>query len=113
MLDNSWIKEFPGAVTICDKEGVILAMNDRSMLTFADDGGESLIGTNLLDCHPPAACIKIKEMMLQCLTNMYTIEKNGVKKLIYQTPWFENGEYSGFVELILEIPFDIPHFVRG
>jgi hypothetical protein len=46
-------------------------------------------------------------------TNVYTIEKNGVKKLIYQAPWYENGEYRGFVELSLEIPFDLPHFVRG
>jgi hypothetical protein len=45
--------------------------------------------------------------------NVYTIEKNGVKKLIYQTPWFENGEYRGFVEFGLEIPFEMPHFIRG
>ncbi len=40
------------------------------------------------------------------------IGKNGVKKLIYQTPWIENGEFRGLVELSLEIPFEMPHFVR-
>ncbi len=44
--------------------------------------------------------------------NIYSIEKNGVKKLIFQSPWFKNGEYAGFVELSLEIPFEMPHFVR-
>mgnify|MGYP000371069624 CR=1 FL=1 len=44
---------------------------------------------------------------------MGNVEKNGVKKLIYQTPWYQDGKYSGFVELALEIPFQMPHFVRG
>ena len=44
--------------------------------------------------------------------NVYTIEKNGIKKLIYQSPWFENGEMKGLVELSLEIPFEMPHFIR-
>jgi len=41
------------------------------------------------------------------------IEKNGIKKLIYQTPWYQDGQYSGFIEMALEIPFQMPHFVRG
>jgi hypothetical protein len=44
--------------------------------------------------------------------NVYTIEKRGVKKLIYQVPWTRDGIYAGFVELSLEIPFEMPHFVR-
>lgn len=44
--------------------------------------------------------------------NIYTIEKDGVKKLIYQSPWYKDGQYAGFVELALEIPFEMPHFVR-
>jgi hypothetical protein len=35
-----------------------------------------------------------------------------VKKLIYQTPWYAGGEYAGFVEISLEIPFEMPHFIR-
>jgi hypothetical protein len=45
-------------------------------------------------------------------TNAYTIEKKGVKKLIYQAPWYEDGQYGGFVELSLEIPAQMPHFIR-
>ena len=43
--------------------------------------------------------------------NVYTIKKE-VKKLIYQTPWYADGQYAGFVELSVEIPFDMPHFIR-
>ena len=45
--------------------------------------------------------------------NIYTIEKKGIKKLIYQAPWFQDGQLAGLVELSLEIPFDMPHFLRG
>ncbi len=41
-----------------------------------------------------------------------TIEKQGIKKLIYQSPWYVDGRYGGFVELSLEIPAVMPHFVR-
>jgi len=44
--------------------------------------------------------------------NIYTLEKDGIKKLIYQAPWYEGGEYAGVVELSVEIPFEMPHFVR-
>lgn len=99
-------------MTVCDKEGLILEMNDRAAQTFADDGGYNLIGKNLLDCHPEPARTKLKELLDNRQTNVYTIEKNGVKKLIYQAPWYKNGVYGGLVELSLEIPFEMPHFVR-
>ena len=44
--------------------------------------------------------------------NAYTIEKGGKKKLIYQSPWYREGVYSGFVELSLEIPETMANFVR-
>jgi hypothetical protein len=44
--------------------------------------------------------------------NVYTIEKKGVRKLIHQSPWYESGVCRGFVELSLEIPAEIPHFLR-
>jgi transcriptional regulator with PAS, ATPase and Fis domain len=112
MNNNAWLKEFPGSMTVCDKEGLILEMNDRAAQTFADDGGYNLIGKNLLDCHPEPARTKLKELLDNRQTNVYTIEKNGVKKLIYQAPWYKNGVYGGLVELSLEIPFEMPHFVR-
>jgi len=108
----NWIDEFPGAVTVCDAAGVILEMNDKAAQNLASDGGQALIGTNLLDCHPEPARSKVAEMLRTHLKNVYTIEKRGIHKLIYQSPWFENGEYRGFVELSLEIPAEMPHFIR-
>ena len=55
----------------------------------------------------------MKKLLATESPNTYTIEKKGVKKLIYQSPWYAKGVYSGFVELSLEIPIEIPHFVRG
>ena len=111
--ENAWIKEFPAAVTICDPEGIILEMNDKAASNFTKGGGLALIGKNMFDCHPDPARGKLERLMDSRQVNVYTIEKTGVKKLIYQSPWYFNGEYAGFVELSLEIPFEMPHFVRG
>jgi transcriptional regulator with PAS, ATPase and Fis domain len=112
MATANWFDEFPGSITICDPDGVILEMNAKSAQTFAADGGRDLVGKNLLDCHPEPARSKVAQMLESRQKNVYTIEKLGVHKLIYQTPWFENGEYRGFVELSLEIPVEMPHFIR-
>ena len=112
MSENAWVEEFPGAVTVCDTEGRIVEMNGRSVEAFAADGGEKLLGTNVLDCHPEPSRSKLKKMMDERRTNVYTIQKSGKKKLIYQAPWFKDGVYAGFVELSLEIPPDMPHFNR-
>lgn len=113
MPDNAWIREFPAAITVCDRDGVILEMNERAAATFAADGGARLIGTNVLECHPEPARARLKGMLASGARNAYTIEKSGVRKLVWQSPWYERGEYRGFVELALEIPEELPHFVRG
>lgn len=109
----NWLKEFPAAVTVCDKEGILLEMNDKAAKTFESDGGYALIGKNMLDCHPGLSRQKTERLLAAREKNAYTIEKKGVKKLIYQSPWFEDGQYAGFVEISLEIPFEMPHFIRG
>lgn len=105
--------EFAGAITVCDTQGIILYMNDRAVKTFEKHGGESLLGTNLLDCHPEPSRTKLMEMLEKGFNNVYTIEKAGIKKLIHQSPFYKSGEYSGFVELSLEIPFEMPNFIRS
>ncbi len=113
MKPAAWIDQFPGAVTVCDRAGVILDMNDRSAQTFEADGGRALIGRSMLDCHPEPARSKLVELLASPRVNAYTIEKRGVRKLIYQAPWYEGGACQGLVELSLEIPADMPHFVRA
>ena len=112
MRDEDWIREFPAAITVCDSKGVIVAMNDMACATFVQDGGADLIGTNMLVCHPEPARTKVAAMLESGLQNVYTIEKMGIKKLIFQSPWYRDGKYAGFVELSLPIPGQMPHFVR-
>lgn len=110
MMD--YFKELNLAVTVCDKDGKIIDMNDKSRKTFQRSGGEELIGKSVLDCHPEPSHSLLADMLKNPRTNVYTIEKSGIKKLIYQTPWYEDGEYMGFMELSMEIPFEMKHMVR-
>jgi hypothetical protein len=109
---NNWKDGVNFAITVCDAEGRILEMNAKSSATFAKSGGGSLIGKSLIDCHPEPSKTKVRKMLAEPFTNAYTIEKNGVKKLIYQTPWLQDGKPAGLVELSLVLPADLPHFVR-
>jgi transcriptional regulator with PAS, ATPase and Fis domain len=107
-----WTKEFPHAITVCNCEGTILYMNDKAEQTFLKSGGKALVGKNLLDCHPAEARQKLQHLLDTRQGNAYTIEKNGVRKLIQQSPWYEVGEFRGLVELAIELPVELPHFVR-
>jgi len=110
--ENAWIKEFPAAITVSDPDGIILEMNDKAARSMEKDGGRALIGKNMLDCHPDPARGKLERLMDERKANPYTIEKNGKKKFIYQSPWFKGGVYAGFIEISFEIPFEMPHFIR-
>jgi len=111
-MSSRWVKELPFAVTVTDKTGTIIEMNNRSIETFEKYGGKNLVGKNVKEVHSDSACKKIAEIIKTETANSYTIEKNGVKKLIYQSPWYQDGEYAGLVELSMVIPRDMPHYVR-
>jgi transcriptional regulator with PAS, ATPase and Fis domain len=113
-MDTSvWLNGVDVAVTVCDREGIIVYMNEQAARTFSADGGKALLGKNLRACHPEAANEKIRGLMAEGKSNSYTIEKNGVKKLIHQVPWHVNNELAGLVEFSLVIPWDMPHSVRS
>jgi transcriptional regulator with PAS, ATPase and Fis domain len=108
-----WIEKLDGNVIVSDAQGKIIYMNERAVTQYEKDGGSSLIGQDLLACHNEASRKKIMEIMTTGQKNVYTIEKRGKKKIIYQSPWFSNGEFRGIIELSLEIPAEMAHFVRG
>jgi hypothetical protein len=112
MADFNWDSEFPNSVTVCDLHGIILEMNEMAAATYAEFGGKKLIGKNLLDCHSELSREKLLRLLESGERNVYTIEKNGIRKLIYQAPWYHNNQRCGMVEQVLEIPIDLPHFVR-
>ena len=112
-MQVNWKDEFSAAITVCDKNGIILEMNEKSAASFEKEGGYQLIGKNLCDCHSQDSVDKIKGLLLDKKSNAYTIEKNGKHKFIYQSPWFEKGELKGLVEFSIEIPPKMPHFIRS
>jgi hypothetical protein len=112
-MDNSdYFDSLPFPITVCNPSGVIIAMNEAAVEEFAKDGGRALIGRNVLDCHNAESQEKIRRMMDEQTSEVYTSEKHGKKKLVYQTPWHQNGEYGGFLEISFPVPNVIPNQLR-
>ena len=107
----NWAEDVNYAVTIADKDCRIIYMNRRSRETFCKNC-ENLIGHNLMDCHPEHAQKIIRRLLREGGSNTYTITKNGVNKLIFQSSWKENGEIAGLVETSMILPSDMKHFNR-
>jgi transcriptional regulator with PAS, ATPase and Fis domain len=111
---HAWIEGLPVAITVTDASGRILAMNARSIETFAKDGGAALIGRSLFDCHPEPARAKTEALYEKKAANHYTIRKDGQKKVIHQLPWYgAGGAFAGFVEISVPIPDEMAHFDRS
>jgi PAS domain-containing protein len=104
-----YFAQFPAAIEVCDRDGILLYVNDMAAETVA---GRDQIGSNILDCHPEPARTLLARMLETGQANVYTIERGGQRKLIYQAPWCVDGEYAGFIEMALPLPDDMPHFNR-
>jgi transcriptional regulator with PAS, ATPase and Fis domain len=111
-MDLKWLENIEAGVTVCDREGIIVYMNDRSAQSFKDQGGKALIGKSLYECHEEASNIRVREMLKTGASNVYTVEKNGVKKFVWQAPWKENGVCQGLVEMVIPIPSELRHVIR-
>ena len=109
----NWTDGFLGAITVCDREGIVVYMNELSKIQFAKSGDGDLLGKSLIECHPEPARSLLMKMLAEPMPNSYTIEKRGIRKMIHQTPWMENGKFMGVVEMSFEIPMEMPHFVRS
>lgn len=68
---------------------------------------------NLFDCHGERSREIIRRLLADGGTNVYTIEKNGVRKMIYQTAWRVDGVVGGLAEISMEIPAEMPHYIRN
>jgi hypothetical protein len=112
MSNGDWVKELPAEVMVCDPDGLILEMNAEAALLFAADGGRSLLGRNVLECHPDPSRRKLEVMLEEQTANAYFNTENGEKRFFLQSPWYQRGRYAGFVEISLAVPEEIPHFIR-
>lgn len=108
-----WIDRIPVAITVCDVKGTIIEMNDCSARYFAQDGGRDLCGRSLLDCHPEPSRSQLQQMLAVPQANTYTVVKNGCRRLVHQAPWYEAGVWGGYVELVFEIPDEMPLKIRS
>ncbi|HTY14451.1 MAG TPA: hypothetical protein VMC42_01985 [Methanoregulaceae archaeon] len=106
------MKELPAAITVCDRSGNVIEMNEASAANYKTSGGYDLIGTNIKDCHPAKARDVLDAMFANGTPYMYTIEKNGIRKLICELPWYDEAEFSGFVEFTVVLPEVIPNYLR-
>lgn len=107
-LEINWAKELNCGITVCNNDGVIIYMNEKAI----EKKHGNLIGNNVFDCHNPNSRRIIRELIASGGQHLYTIKKNGVKKLIYQSAWKINGSVAGLIEIMAEYSGDIPHFVR-
>jgi len=46
---HEWLKGLTTVITVCDRQGAIIEMNEASVQNFAKQGGASLCGSSLLD----------------------------------------------------------------
>ncbi len=103
-MHPNWFDELPVGITVCDTNGIIISMNNCAEKIFKRSGGRNLIGRNLMDCHPADSQKKIAELLETQKSHAYTVEIQGVKWLLYQSPWYEEKQFKGFVEFILPLP---------
>jgi len=113
MAENDWVKEFPVPVVVADAKGAIVEMNAKAVEWFANRGGRDLLGKSLFEVHQEPSQGKIKELLETKQANVYTIERDGVRTLVYQSPWYRDGALAGLVELLLAVPPEIPHHARA
>ncbi len=104
----TWYDELDCAVTVADCEGVVLYQNNRSIAVNGD-----VRGTSMIPCHNERSRAIIHRLIDEGGKNVYTISKKGVKKIIYQTVWRKEDVVGGLVEFSMEIPEEMPHYIRS
>ena len=107
-----WLDGVAVSIVACDTAGICTYMNERACQIFAKDGGRALLGRSLIDCHPEPARSRLLDMLRTPRANSYTVEKAGKKRLIHQAPFWRDGVFAGVVEIGIDLPDPLPHFVR-
>ena len=106
--DLVWTKELNCGITVCDGFGNIIYMNEKAIQLKHGD----LTGKNIFECHNPNSCRIIRHLLEKGGQHIYTIEKDGIHKLLYQSAWKEKGIIQGLCEIMVELSEPIPHFIR-
>ena len=94
------------SVTIADETYCIVFMNDLALDHYAYGGGESLLGTNLLDCHNTKSQTMLRQMYARYRAGDLTPtryredEGDGLWKSDVMIPLVVEGQFRGIAELI-------------
>lgn len=93
------------AATVCDKQGFVLYQN-----RCASERDGDVVGKNLFECHNAHSNKMIRHMMATGESNTYEVVRNGRRRLVHQTPWFDTDEsaVSGLIELSIDLPDTYP-----
>lgn len=82
-------------------------MNDMAISMKKED----LTGCNVMKCHNSHSQEIILRMLEHGGQYVYTIEKNDVRKLLYQSSWLnDDGTIGGLCEIMVLLDGEIPHF---
>jgi PAS domain S-box-containing protein len=110
MIDQETLgKLFHGlraAVTVADEDGRIIFLNDLAAEHYGDRGGESLLGTDLFDCHNSESQTKIKELYARYRAGDLTPtryrdeDEDGLADGIILIPLVVDGRFRGIAELM-------------
>ena len=94
------------AVTVADETYRIVFMNDLALEHYAAQGGENLIGTDLLDCHNAESQATLRHMVDRYRTGdlaptRYRIAKQDRRiQSIVLIPLIVDGQFKGIAELL-------------
>lgn len=103
-MTQNWFDEAFAGIVVCDEKGIILSMNERAAKIFRQNGSKNLIGKSMMGCHPRDAQEKIASLLENHKPHAYTVEIQGTTWLLYQSPWFEEKLFRGYIEFILPLP---------
>jgi transcriptional regulator with PAS, ATPase and Fis domain len=109
---HAWLDAFPGAITATDENGILTYMNKSSRERPEMQVGYDLIGQSAITCHKEPTQTKVRKLYAEQKPNIYSITKDGKKQLVYQAACFTDGTFSGIVEMVLDLPDEMPHFNR-
>ncbi|HUV89271.1 MAG TPA: PAS domain-containing protein [Anaerolineae bacterium] len=94
------------AVTIADEDYRIVFMNDLALEHYAAQGGENLIGTDLLDCHNAESQATLRHMYDRyrtgdlAPTRYHIAKQDGHIQSIVLIPLIVDGQFKGIAELL-------------
>ena len=94
------------AITVADEGGKIIFLNDLAIEHYADRGGETLLGTDIHNCHNAESQAKIRALYARYRagdptpTRYHEMKGDGLAQSIVIFPLIVDGRFRGMAELL-------------